>query len=65
VGLTSRTHDFDPREIYLGYGVNKVAIGHFFSEYFAFHPSKLFHQCPILSIFYRRYTITETDSDTK
>ena len=64
-GLTSRMHDFDPKELCLGYGANKVATGHFVSEYFEFHPSMSFYQFPILSTFYRRCTITETDSDVK
>jgi hypothetical protein len=39
---------FVPRPVDVGFVVGKVALGHFFFEYFDFPLPESFHQCPIL-----------------
>jgi hypothetical protein len=38
---------FDPGSVHVGFVVDKVAMGHVFSEYFDFPQSLSFHRCSI------------------
>ena len=46
--LFPRRTRFDTRWVHLGFAVQKVALGHFFSQYVSFPLSVPFHQCSIL-----------------
>jgi hypothetical protein len=45
--LLRRRPVFDPRSVYVGFVVNKVALGQGFPEYFGLPQSISFHQCSI------------------
>jgi len=48
VGLSPRVSGFSARSFQMGFGVDRVAVGKVFSEYFGFPLSLSFHQCSIL-----------------
>jgi hypothetical protein len=45
--LLWRRHVFDPGSVYVGFVVDKVALGQGFPEYFGLPQSISFHQCSI------------------
>jgi hypothetical protein len=51
--LVRRRHVFDPGSLHVGFVVDKVALGHGFTEYFSLPQLISFHQCSI----YRKMTI--------
>jgi hypothetical protein len=46
-GLPARRPGFDPGSVYVGFVVDKVALGQVFPEYFGLPLSFLFHRCSI------------------